>query len=47
MKNIAKILFVVISSLSLMLSAKAGEVTVTGTAKATYTTISVNKQIMV
>ena len=40
MKNIAKILFVVISSLSLMLSAKAGEVTVTGTAKATYTTVS-------
>ena len=35
MKNIAKILFVVISSLSLMLTAKAGELTVNGTAKAT------------
>ena len=36
MKNIAKILFVAISSLSLMLSAKAGELTVNGSAKATY-----------
>jgi len=40
MKNIAKILFVVISSLSLMLSAKAGELTVSGTAKATYNATS-------
>jgi hypothetical protein len=36
MKNITKILFVAITSLSLMLSAKAGELTVNGTAKATY-----------
>ena len=36
MKNIAKILFVVISSLSLMLTAKAGELSVNGSAKATY-----------
>ena len=36
MKNIAKILFVAISSLSLMLSAKAGELSVSGSAKATY-----------
>jgi outer membrane protein OmpU len=40
MKNIAKILFVVISSLSLMLTAKAGEMTVNGTAKATYNATS-------
>jgi len=40
MKNIAKILFVAISSLSLMLSAKAGEVTVSGSAKATYNATS-------
>ena len=40
MKNIAKILFVVISSLSLMLTAKAGELTVNGTAKATYNATS-------
>ena len=40
MKNIAKILFVVISSLSLMLSAKAGELTVNGSAKATYNATS-------
>jgi len=40
MKNIAKILFVAISSLSLMLSAKAGELTVNGTAKATYNATS-------
>ncbi len=40
MKNIAKILFVVISSLSLMLTAKAGELTVNGSAKATYNATS-------
>ena len=40
MKNIAKILFVAISSLSLMLSAKAGELTVNGSAKATYNATS-------
>jgi len=40
MKNIAKILFVVISSLSLMLTAKAGEMTVNGSAKATYNATS-------
>ena len=40
MKNIAKILFVVISSLSLMLTAKAGELTVSGSAKATYNATS-------
>ena len=40
MKNIAKILFVAISSLSLMLSAKAGEVSVSGSAKATYNATS-------
>ena len=40
MKNITKILFVVISSLSLMLSAKAGELTVNGSAKATYNATS-------
>jgi len=40
MKNIAKILFVVISSLSLMLTAKAGELSVSGSAKATYLTTS-------
>ena len=40
MKNIAKILFVVISSLSLMLTAKAGELSVNGTAKATYNATS-------
>ena len=40
MKNIAQILFVAISSLSLMLSAKAGELTVNGTAKATYNATS-------
>ena len=36
MKNIAKILFVAISSFSLMFSANAGELTVSGSAKATY-----------
>ena len=40
MKNITKILFVAITSLSLMLSAKAGELTVNGTAKATYNATS-------
>ncbi len=40
MKNIAKILFVAISSLSLMLSAKAGELSVSGSAKATYNAVS-------
>ena len=40
MKNIAKILFVAISSLSLMLTAKAGEVSVSGTAKVTYNATS-------
>jgi hypothetical protein len=40
MKNIAKILFVAITSLSLMLTAKAGELTVNGTAKATYNATS-------
>ena len=40
MKNITKILFVAITSLSLMLTAKAGELTVNGTAKATYLTTS-------
>jgi hypothetical protein len=36
MKNIMKIAFVVVSSFALLTSANAGEVTVTGTAKATY-----------
>jgi outer membrane protein OmpU len=40
MKNITKILFVAITSLSLMFSAKAGELTVNGTAKATYNATS-------
>ena len=40
MKNITKILFVAITSLSLMLTAKAGEMTVNGTAKATYNATS-------
>jgi outer membrane protein OmpU len=40
MKNITKILFVAITSLSLMFSAQAGELTVNGTAKATYLTTS-------
>jgi outer membrane protein OmpU len=40
MKNIAKILFVAISSFSLMFSANAGELTVSGTAKATYNATS-------
>ena len=40
MKNITKILFAAISSLSLMFSANAGELTVTGTAKATYNATS-------
>ena len=47
MKNITKILFVAITSLSLMLTAKAGELTVNGTAKATYLTTSANKKITV
>ena len=40
MKNIAKILFVAISSISLMFSANAGELSVSGTAKATYNATS-------
>jgi hypothetical protein len=40
MKNITKILFVAITSLSLMLTAKAGELTVNGSAKATYNATS-------
>jgi outer membrane protein OmpU len=36
MRNITKILFVAITSVSLMFSANAGELTVNGTAKATY-----------
>ena len=36
MKTIMKTLFVSIASLSLMFSANAGEVSVSGTAKATY-----------
>jgi outer membrane protein OmpU len=40
MKNIAKILFVAISSFSLMLSANAGEMSVSGSAKATYNATS-------
>ncbi|MDC1092513.1 porin [Pelagibacteraceae bacterium] len=38
MKHITKILFVAITSLSLMFTAQAGELTVNGTAKATYLT---------
>jgi outer membrane protein OmpU len=44
MKNIAKILFVAISSLSIMFSVNAGELTVNGSAKATYNTTG-GKQI--
>ena len=40
MKNIAKLLFVAISSFSLMFSANAGELSVSGTAKATYNATS-------
>ena len=40
MKNIAKILFVAISSLSVMFSVNAGELTVSGSAKATYNSTS-------
>ena len=40
MKNITKILFVALTSLSLMFSANAGELTVNGTAKATYNATS-------
>ena len=40
MKNIAKVLFVAISSFSLMLSANAGELSVSGSAKATYNATS-------
>jgi len=40
MKNITKILFVAITSLSMMFSVNAGELTVNGTAKATYNTTS-------
>jgi outer membrane protein OmpU len=42
MKNIAKILFVAISSLSVMFSVNAGELTVNGTAKATFNSTSGN-----
>ena len=42
MKNIAKILFVAISSLSVMFSVNAGELTVNGSAKATYNSTSGN-----
>jgi hypothetical protein len=40
MKNIMKIMFVALTSLSLISSASAGELTVTGTAKATYNILS-------
>ena len=40
MKNITKILFVAITSLSLMFSVNAGELTVNGSAKATYNSTS-------
>jgi len=40
MKNITKILFVAITSLSMMFSVNAGELTVNGTAKATYNATS-------
>jgi len=40
MKNITKILFVAITSLSLMFSVNAGELTVSGSAKATYNSTS-------
>ena len=43
MKNITKILFVAITSLSMMFSVNAGELTVNGTAKATYNSTSGNK----
>jgi outer membrane protein OmpU len=42
MKNITKILFVAITSLSLMFSVNAGELTVNGSAKATYNSTSGN-----
>ena len=42
MKNITKILFVAISSLSVMFSVNAGELTVNGSAKATYNSTSGN-----
>jgi len=44
MKNITKILFVAITSLSMMFSVNAGELTVNGTAKATYNATSGNVQ---
>ena len=40
MRKISKILFAAISSLSLMFSANAGEVTISGSAKATYNATS-------
>ena len=43
MKNITKILFVAITSLSLMFSVNAGELTVNGSAKATYNSTSGNE----
>ena len=44
MKNITKILFVAITSLSMMFSVNAGELTVNGTAKATYNATSGTNQ---
>ena len=44
MKNIAKILFVAISSLSVMFSVNAGELSVSGSAKATYNSTASLKQ---
>ena len=43
MKNITKILFVAITSLSMMFSVNAGELTVNGTAKATFNSVSGNQ----
>jgi outer membrane protein OmpU len=43
MKNITKILFVTITSLSVMFSVNAGELTVNGSAKATYNSTSGNQ----
>ena len=40
MKTIMKTLFVAVSSLSLMFSVNAGELTVSGTAKATYSIVN-------
>ena len=43
MKNITKILFVAITSLSMMFSVNAGELTVNGSAKATFNSVSGNQ----